>query len=175
MNDNINLADLQSGSSNAVGSSVNEQVHQSNAGLANQYNSGLSSGRGLLNQQSNTNQGLAYGDQATSDAIKSRYMKDYQRTENKIKLDNVRNAQEDHIRNLQMASNAAGQEVEQNKQKSILKWKIDQANKASRGQALGTVLGIVGGVAGGVTGGAAGAGAGFAAGSGIGNAYGSAN
>ena len=151
----------------------NQQVGQSNQDVANSYGQGaMSAGRGLLNAPSNTNSSLSYGDQATTSAIQSRYQQKYTQNENALKLDVMKNAQNDHIRNLQSATAMAGQEVEQNRQKALLKWKIDQANKKARGAIVGETLGIVGGVVGGIYGGPAGAGAGYAAGSGIGNAVG---
>lgn len=160
---------------------TNELVHQNSGDIANQYGSGINQARGLLNAPENFNASLGYGDKATTAAIRSRYSMPYQREENQLKLDNLKNAQSDHLRSLQVASQAAGQEVENNKQKAILKWKIDQANKKARGAVLGSILGIVGGVAGGVLGSGAGpagtvagAGAGMSLGEGVGNAIGGA-
>ncbi len=153
-----------------------QQVGQSNQDVANTYGSGaMSAGRGLLNAPNHTNSSLSYGDQATTSAIQSRYQQKYTQNENALKLDVMKSAQSDHIRNLQSATQMASQEVEQNRQKALLKWKIDQANKKARGAIVGQTLGIVGGVVGGIYGGAAGAGAGYAAGSGIGQAYGENN
>ncbi len=156
---------------------VNEEVGQTNQDRALQYGSGIGQARGLLTQPDNFSNQLGYGDKATSAAIKRRYSEPYMRDESRLKLENTRNADEDHLRALSVASAAAGQEVEDNRQKQILKFKIDQANKRARGAVLGTVLGITGGVAGGYAGSfggqpAAGAMAGYAGGSGIGNAMG---
>ncbi len=152
---------------------VNEQVGQTNQNVADNYAQGAqSAGRGLLNSHDNFNSGLSYGDRATTAAIKSRYDRQYQQSENKLKLDVMKNAQSDHIRNLQVAGQAAGQEVALNKEKAILKWKKEQADKKARGQVIGTTLGIVGGVVGAIYGGPAGAGAGYALGSGVGSAVG---
>lgn len=155
----------------AIDNALNSQSG-SNADLAKTYSAGASATRGLLNNP-DSGQGLSYGDRAVSDAIRSRSSAGYNRSMNELSLNTMRSAQEDHLRNLQVATNAATQEVEQNKQKAILKWKIDQANKSARGAILGTTLGIVGGVAGAaMTGGAAapgGAMAGYALGSGVGN------
>ena len=151
-----------------------EQVGQSNQDVANNYGQGaMAAGRGLLNAPNNMNSSLNYGDQATTAAIRSRTNQQYTQSENGLKLDVMKNAQADHIRNLQSATAMAGQEVEQNRQKALLKWKIDQANKKARGAVVGNVLGIVGGVVGAYAGGPAGAGAGYAVGSGAGQAIGS--
>ncbi len=159
----------------SITNNVNEQVGQSNQHIADAYTQDAkAAGRGLLNAPSNFNNSMSYGDQATSAAIKSRYDQQYNRSEKAIDLQAIRGAQEDHVRNLQVASQAAGQEVELNKQKAILKWKKEQADKVARGQILGTTLGIVGGVVGAIYGGGApGATAGYGIGSGVGNAVGS--
>lgn len=157
----------------SVKANVAEQVGMSNHDLAQKYSGdATTAGRGLLNSHDNFNNGLSYGDNATSAAIKSRYNQDYKQSENALKLDTMKKANADHIANLHVATQAAGQEVELNKQKAILKWKMEQAEKKARGQVVGNVLGIVGGVVGAVYGGPAGAGAGYALGSGVGQAAG---
>lgn len=156
----------------SITANVNEQVGQSNAGIARNYEGGIDQARGLLSQPEHFNSQLAYGDKATTDAIRSRFSQPYMREEHKLKTDIMMNASQDHIRNLQSASHAAGQEVEANRQKAILRWKIEQSNKRARGAVLGNVLGIVGGVVGGAYSGGAAAGAGYAAGQGVGNAVG---
>ncbi len=167
---------LDEGNDPSLASFTKEQVGQSNQSLANSYDhDAMASGRGLLNAPNHTNSSLSYGDQATTSAIQSRYQQKYTQGENALKLDVMKNAQSDHIRNLQSTTAMAGQEVEMNRQKALLKWKIDQANKKARGQVIGTTLGIVGGVVGAYFGGAAGAGAGYAAGSGVGQAVGENN
>ncbi len=170
---NIGNYSLDASADPAITAGVKEQVGQSNQGLANSYSApAISAGRGLLNAHDNFNSGLSFGDNATSAAIKSRYDQKYKQSENALKLDTMKNANADHIRNLHVATAAAGQEVELNKQKAILKWKIEQAEKKARGAVVGNVLGIVGGVVGAVYGGPAGAGAGYALGQGVGTAAG---
>lgn len=170
----LNPGDLDYTSSPALGQALTN-LGGSNADLAKKYSAGSGEARGLLMNAPDSNSGLSYGDRAISDAIKSRSMREFNTSQNRLELETMKSAQTDHLRNLQVATQAASQEVEQNKQKAILRWKIDQANKASRGQVLGTTLGIVGGVVGAVYGGPAGAAAGYAAGSGVGSAVGSAN
>ncbi len=181
---NVNDYDLTPRADPAVTANVATRTGQTSAGIAQDYSSGMGEARGLLNQPSQTNNTLSYGDQATSAAIKARYNQDYTRQENDLKVSVMRNADADHIRSLQVATAAAGQEVQENREKAILKYKIEQANRRARGQVLGSVLGIVGTVGGAVAGGAAtgtfvggavGAQAGGALGSGIGQAYGSNN
>lgn len=157
----------------SITANVGQQVGESNRDVSNTYNAGTSAAKGLLNSPSNFNSGLSYGDSATSAAIKSRYTQQSNVASNQLSIDTMKQASSDHLRNLQTATAAAGQEVEQNKQKALLKWSIDQANKKARGAILGTTLGIVGGVVGGIYSGGAGAGAGYAVGSGVGNAIGS--
>lgn len=168
----VNGQSLDPTATQEITDNVNRQAHMSNADVANDYNQGISSGRGLLNQQAPINGSLAYGDKATSDAIRSRYMPQFNRAENELKLENMRNAQTDHLRNLQTATQAASEEVELNKQKALLKWKIEQANKKANGAIVGNVLGIIGGAVGAYFGGVGGAAAGYQAGQGVGNAVG---
>lgn len=177
----LNGYNVDSTATPAIGAHISELGSETNAGIASQYGSGIPTARGLLNSDSGLSSSMAYGDKATSDAIKARYSMPYMRKENELRVDVMKNASADHIRNLQVASMAAGQEVEQNRQKAILKWKVEQANKRARGAVYGSVLGIVGGIAGGVAGGMAGGGApgamvgigaGQALGSGVGQAIG---
>lgn len=154
---------------------IKEQVGQTNQQMANGYaEGGIAAGRGLLNSTGSDdfNRGLSFGDKATTAAIKSRYDKQYQLSETKLKLDAIQGAQSDHLRNLTVATQAAGQEIELNKKKAELKWQKEQADKKARGAIVGTTLGIVGGVVGGIYSGGAGAGAGYAAGNAAGNAIG---
>ncbi len=175
----INGQSLDAVSDPAITANVNKSVGQTNQGIASSYGSGAGEARGLLNS-GNFNQGLSYGDSATSSAIKSRYMTSYGLGEKQLSLENIKNAQTDHLRNLNVATQAAGQEVEMNKQKALIKWQIEQQNKKARGAVLGTVLGITGAVVGGVVAGAGslgvgavgGAAAGYAAGNAAGNAIG---
>src|SRR5579872_4359226 len=150
----------------AITQNVSNQTGISNQGLANSYD-GSSAGRGLLSGQSNNNfnSTLGFGNSAETAVIRARYMPQYQRQESQLSLDQIRGAQEDHIRNLQVATQAAGEEVQINRQKAILANQIDQQNKKARGAVLGTTLGIVGGVVGAVYGGPAGAAAGYGLGS----------
>ena len=178
----INGYSLDSENPASITANVNTQANQTNQDIANQYTGDAkSAGRGLLNSTDNFNNGLSFGDKAQTQAIQSRYTQAYNRGESALSLDALKNAQSDHIRNLQIATQAAGQEVELNRQKAIMKWNIEQQNKKARGAILGTTLGIVGGVVGGVVGAygtagvgtAAGAAAGYAAGQGVGQAVGS--
>lgn len=165
------MENLDPTASAAIGGRVEELNRQSTNDIQNQYGSGMGQARGLISQPDNFGSQLSYGDRATSDAIRSRYNKGYEREERQLRLENLRNASNDKIRNLQVASSAAAQEVEMNKQKAILKERIEQANKRARGAVIGTVLGIVGGGAGLALGqGNPMAGmAGYAAGQGVGN------
>lgn len=168
----VNGISLDSTADRNITGLVNEGLNTSNHQVADKYNAGNQQARGLLNSPSNFNQGLNYGDQVQSDAIKSRYNQAYGRQEQSLTLKNMMNADQDHVKQLQAASQLAGQEVETNKQKALLKNKIEQANKRARGQMLGSILGITGAVGGAYLGGGAGAGAGFQAGAAAGNAIG---
>jgi hypothetical protein len=118
---------------------------------------------------------LDYGNNALTQAIQNRYSQGFNQNQAQLNTSIMQNADADHLQNLTVATNAASQEVELNRQKALLAWKIDQANKRARGQILGTTLGIVGGVVGGVAGGADGAMAGYKLGSGVGQSYGQNN
>ncbi len=170
----INGNSLDSTSDPSIGANIASQASQTNQGLANSYSQGAeSAGRGLLNSSDNFDKGLSFGDKAQTAAIQSRYTQSYNRGESALSLESLKNAQADHIRNLGVATQAAGQEVEMNRQKAILRWKIEQENKKARGAILGTTLGIVGGVVAGIYSGGTGAAAGYAAGNAAGNAIGS--
>ncbi len=168
----VNGVNLDSTSSQEISGIVKDQ-NRSNQSIANQYTQGAEQGRGLLTQDNNFNQGLAYGSNPMSHAIKSRYIQDYNLKERELKSAAIKNASADHIKNLNAVTQMASEEVMQNRQKEMLKNEIDQQNKRARGAVVGNVLGIVGGVVGGIYGGAAGAQAGYAGGQGVGNAVGS--
>lgn len=164
--------DLNSTHSAELGSFINEQAGQTNAGIAKDYTGGNAEARGLLNKPDNFNQGLSFGDRAQSDAIKSKYTQQYAHKESELNNKMLQNADADHVRKLQNASNLATEEIELNKQKQILQYKKQQASKAARGAVLGHVLGVVGGVTAGYFTAGTGTGAGFAAGEAAGNAIG---
>lgn len=159
---------------------INEMNSQSTGDLAKQYSSGMGEARGLLNQPSGTNNSLAYGDRAVSDAIRSRSNQGYYQSERKLSVDVLKNAGQDKLRSLQVASQAAGEEVQLNRQKDLLRWQTEQANKRARGAVLGNILGIAGAIGGGIAGSvlmpgagtAAGAAMGASAGMGVGSAAG---
>lgn len=127
---------------------------------------------GLLTQPDNFNQGLSFGDQALSSAIRGKYSRPFQLEQsglqNKMKLD----ARNEHFQKILTAHKMASEEAAMNFQKELLKYKQKQAKKAQRGQIVGQVLGLVGGVVGGVYGGAGGAAGGMAAGNMVGNSAG---
>lgn len=134
---------------------------------------GSEAGRGLLGREDNYNQGLAYGDRAISDAIKSKYMQQYGKAEKKLNTQVLLKADQDKVKELNLTSQLANEEVELNKQKDMLKWKKKQADKKARGNVLGTVLGITVGTVAGIYSGGSGAAAGYAAGNAAGQAIGS--
>lgn len=170
---NIEGASLLPTNDPSISSNVATQTGTSNQDYAANYGSGNSTARGLLNGANPSfDQNLDFGNQAQTQAIQGRYSQPYYRGEAQLSTNIVAAADADHLHNLQVATDAAGQEVELNRQKALMAWKIDQANKRARGQILGTTLGIVGGVVGGIYGGAGGATAGYAAGSGVGQAAG---
>lgn len=129
-----------------------------------QLSQGVGDSRGLLNQQDNFNQGMAYGDQALSSAIRSKYSKPYNvqmsGLDNKMKLD-ARNA---HFEKIRTAHQMANEEANLNFQKELIKYKQKKQKQAQRSALIGQTLGIVGAAVGGAYGGPAGAAAGGGAG-----------
>jgi hypothetical protein len=167
----VNGQSLESTASKDITENINQFSRGNVQSTADSY-SGNSAGRGILNAQTNFDRGLGGENTAEAAAIRNRYMPQYDRHERQLNLDNVRAAGADRIRNLAVATQAASEEVQLNRQKAILKDKIEKAQRAARGAVLGHVLGIVGGVVGGVVTGGVGAAAGFAAGEAAGNAIG---
>lgn len=167
-----NNMDLSSTNSAALSGLINEHNATDANKVAQNYSSGISEGRGLLNRPDNINQTLSYGNDATSNAIKSKYSQQYGLASRELSTKTMMQAHADQIQKLTVASQLADQEVQMNREKALLIDKKKQANKHARGAVLGHVLGIVGGVvAGAYTGGAA-APAGFMAGEAAGNAIG---
>lgn len=119
---------------------------------------------GLLTQPDNFNQGLSFGDQALSSAIRGKYSRPFQldqsRLQNKMKLD----ARNEHFQKILTAHTLANQEAQTNFQKEMIKYKQKMAKRQQRQQIVGSVLGLTGAVAGGIMGGPAGATGGLAAG-----------
>lgn len=145
------------------------------------YSAGKAPAQGLLNDPSSFQEGLGGGNDSMAGAIKARSMQGFNIGQNQVDLSIAKQASADKLNALSIASQQANQEVLQNRQKAMLAYQIDQANKKARGQILGTILGITGGIGGGVIGGvyggptgaATGAQAGFGVGSGTGQMIGS--
>lgn len=167
----INGQSLEATATPSVTQNINNQALRSNQDVANSYDSG-GAGRGLLRDNGGFNDTLQFSNSAERDAISRRYMPQFERQSQRLKLDNLKGAQMDHLRNLQVATQAASEEVQLNRQKAILKDKIEKQQRAARGAVLGHVLGIVGGVVAGVYTAGTGTAAGFAAGEAAGNAIG---
>lgn len=161
---------LEASANSDITANIGEYSRGSNQSLADSF--GSSAGRGLLSSRNNFDQNTGFGHSAEMDAIRGRYMPKFERQEKQLNLDNLRGASMDRLRNLQVATQAAGEEVQINKQKAILKDKIEKAQKAARGAVLGHVLGIVGGVVGGVVSGGTAAAGGYMAGQAAGQAIG---
>lgn len=174
---NVEGASLLATNDPSIQSNISQQTGMTNQGLANNYSAGNTQAQGLLNSANPSfDKGLDYGDSALTSAIQNRYSQGFNQSQQRLNTSIMQNADADHLQNLTVATQAAGQEVELNRQKALLAWKIDQANKKARGQILGTTLGIVGAVGGAVIGAYAGGGVGAvpgaAAGFQLGNAAG---
>lgn len=167
-----NNLDLTSTNSAALSGLINENNATNANKLSQNYSSGISEGRGLLNRPDTINKSLSYGDNATSNAIRSKYSHQYELSARELSTKTMAQAHSDQIKKLTVASQLADQEVQMNKDKALLRDKKKQADRKARGAVLGHVLGIVGGVvAGAYTMGTA-APAGFMAGEAAGNAIG---
>ena len=149
-------------------------INQGMTSTPDQEMSTLSKGTdtsGLLNSPETFNQGLGYGDQALSSAIRNKYSEPFRTQQsglqNKMKLDS-RNV---HFEKMRVAHQLANDEAQANFQKSMIKYKQKMAKRAQRQQLVGQVLGLVGGVAGGAMGGPAGAMGGQAAGNAAGGQF----
>lgn len=146
---------------------------ESAAGRAANYSGGTDVARGLLNRPDHFSQSLGGGDPAMSAAIRSKYAGNFERSANRLNFDNVKNANADHLKKLEVATQMANEEHQMNFQKEMMRKKAAQAKAAMRGQLVGSVLGIVGGAAGaGMGGGPAGMAGGQALGQGVGTAIG---
>jgi hypothetical protein len=133
------------------------------------YTGGSASARGLLSDSGGLDRSLSY-DNPTLSAIKQKYgASEFGRENKRLNLSMFRAAQEDNLRKVQVANELAGQEIEINRQKEMLRRQRKAASKAARGQLIGTALGIVGMGVGAYMGGP---GAGRLAGAMVGNAVG---
>jgi hypothetical protein len=178
---NIEGSSLLAANDPSIAQNISNDTQSTNGSIASQYGSGNTQARGLLNSgNSGMDSSIDYGNNALTQAIQNRYSQGFNQNQATLNTSIMQNADADHLQNLQVATGAATQEVELNRQKALLAWKIDQANKKARGQILGTTLGIVGGVIGGVAGGyatggvevGAGAAAGYGLGAGVGQSIG---
>lgn len=142
---------------------VQEAGNENHADLARSF-SAQNEAQGLINRPDNYSQGLSFGDQALSQAIRGKYIGQNAPQQERLKFESSKMARESHLNKLAMANQLAADEAQMNLQKEILRQKKKQAAKAARGQILGTVLGIGAGVGGAVLGGAASGGLGAAAG-----------
>ena len=149
-----------------------EARSESSAGRFNNYAGGNETARGLLNQPDNFTEGLGRGADPMQAAIRSKYNANYSRAQEHLNLNMLKNANADHLKKLEVATQLAGQEHEMNMQKELMRKKRAQASQMMRGQIIGSVLGIAGGVGGAALGGAPGAMAGYQIGSGTGQAMG---
>lgn len=127
---------------------------------------------GLLNGGSGFNDGLNFGNDAMTQAIRQKYSKPFQvqqqGLQNKMKLD----ARNEHFTKIHTAHQLANEEANLNFQKEMIKYKQKMQKKAMRGQIISTVLSLGGAVAGGVVGGPVGAMAGYGGGAMAGQAIG---
>lgn len=121
-----------------------EARSRSNADLANTYSADLGQARGLLQDSGGADKAMGYQNPSLA-AIKSKYGQDYSRMERGIKLDNIRSANEDNIKKLQIANQLANEELALNRQREALKNKMKAAKKAARGAMIGNILGVAGG------------------------------
>ena len=131
--------------------------HEAQAGSGAQnyakYNSGAPQVAGLMNQPDNYSQKLGGADNAQLNAIKSKYDQKFGQDQSRLNLTLMKQANEDHLRKVQIANQMANQEMEINRQKEMLRQQRKAAKRQARGAMIGNVLGIVGAVGGGLAGG----------------------
>ena len=151
-----------------------EARNESAAGRAANYNSGNEAARGLLARDNAFGESLGGGpDPAMSAAIRNKYAGQFGQKMGRLNLENVKAANSDHLKKMEVATQMANEEHQMNFQKEMMRKKAAQAKQMMRAQLVGTVLGIVGGVAGGAaTMSPQGAMAGMALGQGAGQAIG---
>lgn len=123
---------------------------ETGASRAANYGSGTETARGLLNRPDTFSEGIGGGDPAMSQAIRAKYTSGFNRNVDRMNLQNLKKAGDDHLKKLEVATQMANEEHKMNFEKEMARKKAAQAKAAMRGQLLGSVLGIVGGVAGGV-------------------------
>lgn len=148
-----------------------EARQESSAGRAENYNAPIETARGLLNSPRGHSEDLG-GNNPMRSAIRSKYAGEFERRADKLKLNNIKSANTDHLKKLEVATQLAADEQRMNFEKEMQRQKMAKAKQAMRAQLVGSVLGIVGGVAGGAYGGPTGAIAGSALGQGAGTAIG---
>lgn len=138
------------------------------------YMGGTEAARGLLNRQDNFGDTLGGGpDGALKAAIRSKYAGNFERAQDRLNFDMLKNAKSDHLKKLEVATQMAEQEHAMNFEKEMQRKKMAQAKQAMRAQLVGSVLGIVGGVSGAaISGSPTGMLAGQALGQGVGTAVG---
>lgn len=150
---------------------VKESGDETTGSLGQNYMQGVEKpARGLLKTDDSQEQRM--GMNPMSEAIKRKFNQNFNSNQRRLVHDTKMDAQVDHLKKLEVASNLASEEHAMNVEKDRVKKERARAKRAARGQVLGSVLGIAGGVVGAVYGGGAGAMAGSALGQGVGNAVG---
>jgi hypothetical protein len=112
------------------------------------YMGGTEAARGLLNSPDSYSGGLSYGDSAVRDAIRQKGVGSFNQSQNRLSIETLKRADQDHVKKLEVASQMANEEFQMNMQKEILRKKQAQAKQMARGAMVGSVLGIVGAVGG---------------------------
>jgi len=153
----------------AVSGLLKESQGETAADRLNTYKQAGREAKGLLNADSSFNTGLSYRSPQT-DAIRSKYLGEFNKAQERVDLDLSKSATNDHVKKLAIATDLANQEIQINRQKAMMRSRIKRANKQARAQTIGAVLGIVGAGAGAFFGGPSGAVGGGMVGQGIGNA-----
>lgn len=97
---------------------------------------------GLIQSDNQFNKSLGMNPQ--TDAIRSKYMGEFNKAQDRQDLELSKSSTQDHLKKLAIASDLASQEIQLNQQKAMLRAKIKRANKQARAQTIGAVLGIVG-------------------------------
>lgn len=166
------LEDQTANDLNITGGLYADAMKSSGAGLLAENSKGTERAQGLMNAPDTFQQGLGGQPNPMSDAIRNKYMGEFNQGQRALKTQQKMDASNQYFDKLAKVKEMVGQEQQMNFEKAMAKYKAEQAKKAARGALVGQVLGIVGAVVAGAYTGGAGAAGGYMAGNAVGNAIG---
>lgn len=125
---------------------VNEAGRESAGSVRDKYMGYTQGAKGLLRPDDTAEKRMAMN--PMNDAIKRKVNQGFGNSQARLKQQIGMDAQVDHLKKLEIASNLASEEHQLNLEKIRIKKEMARAKRAARGQLLGSVLGTVAGVAG---------------------------